>query len=108
MFRNPVSLSRSLCAFLRTRRACPGSHPGRKDKALALLESTKKTSRRTKGLSTAQWNFKSAPTAGLAECMEHIAAAEDYIRGPSNPGNESPGRSAVTSPPSTPASSQRP
>ena len=57
--------------------------PAEKDKALALLESTKKdVLDATKGLSTAQWNFKSAPDRwSIAECMEHIAAAEDYIRG---------------------------
>jgi hypothetical protein len=54
-----------------------------KDKALAYLESTKKdVLDATKGLSPAQWNFKSAPDRwSIAECMEHIAAAEDYIRG---------------------------
>jgi hypothetical protein len=54
-----------------------------KDKALALLESTKKdVLDATKGLSPAQWNFKSAPDRwSIAECMEHIAAAEDFIRG---------------------------
>jgi hypothetical protein len=54
-----------------------------KDKALTYLESTKKdVLDATKGLSTAQWNFKPAPDRwSIAECMEHIAAAEDYIRG---------------------------
>jgi hypothetical protein len=54
-----------------------------KDKALAYLESTKNdVLDATKNLSTAQWNFKSAPDRwSIAECMEHIAAAEDYIRG---------------------------
>jgi DinB superfamily len=54
-----------------------------KDKALAYLESTKKdVLDATKNLSPAQWNFKSAPDRwSIAECMEHIAAAEDYIRG---------------------------
>jgi DinB superfamily len=57
--------------------------PAEKDKAIAYLESTKKdVLDATKGLSTAQWNFKSAPDRwSIAECMEHIAAAEDYIRG---------------------------
>ena len=36
----------------------------------------------TKDLSPAQWNCKSAPDRwSVAECMEHIAAAEDFIRG---------------------------
>jgi len=54
-----------------------------KDKALAYLESTKKdVLDAVKDLSPAQWNFKSAPDRwSIAECMEHIAAAEDYIRG---------------------------
>jgi hypothetical protein len=54
-----------------------------KDKALAYLESTKKgVLDATKGLSEAQWNFKAAPEKwSIAECMEHIAAAEDFIRG---------------------------
>jgi uncharacterized damage-inducible protein DinB len=36
----------------------------------------------TKGLSPAQWNFKPAPDRwSIAEVTEHIAAAEDFIRG---------------------------
>jgi hypothetical protein len=36
----------------------------------------------TKGLSEAQWNFKPATDEwSVAECAEHIAAAEDLIRG---------------------------
>jgi hypothetical protein len=62
--------------------------PADKDKALAYLESTKKdVLDATKNLSTAQWNFKSAPDRwSIAECMEHIAAAEDFIRGSVKPG----------------------
>ncbi len=54
-----------------------------KDKAIQYLESTKKdVLDATAGLSPAQWNFKPAPDRwSIAECMEHIAAAEDYIRG---------------------------
>src|SRR5260370_15478797 len=54
-----------------------------KDKALAYLQSTKKdVLDATKNLSPAQWNFKAAPDHwSIAECMEHIAAAEDFIRG---------------------------
>jgi hypothetical protein len=53
-----------------------------KDKALQYLEFTKKdVLEATKGLSAAQWNFKPAPDRwSIAECMEHIAAAEDFIR----------------------------
>jgi hypothetical protein len=54
-----------------------------KEKALAVLESSKKgVLAATKGLSPAQWNFKPAPDKwSIAECMEHIAASEDFIRG---------------------------
>ncbi|HXT24146.1 MAG TPA: DinB family protein [Candidatus Eisenbacteria bacterium] len=54
-----------------------------KEKALALLESSKKeVLAATKGLSEAQWTFKAGPDRwSIAECMEHIAAAEDFIRG---------------------------
>jgi DinB superfamily len=53
-----------------------------KDKALAYLETTKKgVLDATKGLSEAQWNFKAAPDKwSVAQCTEHIAAAEDFIR----------------------------
>ncbi len=54
-----------------------------KDKALQYLESTKKNVLdAVNDLSPAQWNFKPASDRwSIAECMEHIAAAEDYIRG---------------------------
>ncbi len=54
-----------------------------KDKAMQLLETSKKgVLDATQGLAPAQWNFKSAPDRwSIAECMEHIAAAEDFIRG---------------------------
>jgi DinB family protein len=53
-----------------------------KDRALQYLESTKKNLlEATKGLSEAQWNFKSAPDRwSVAQVMEHIAAAEDFLR----------------------------
>src|SRR2546429_2555792 len=54
-----------------------------KDKALQYLETTKKNVlESTKGLSEAQWNFKPAPDRwSVAQVMEHIAAAEDFILG---------------------------
>jgi DinB superfamily len=54
-----------------------------KDRALQYLETTKKNVlEATKGLSEAQWNFKSGPDRwSVAQVMEHIAAAEDFIRG---------------------------
>ena len=53
-----------------------------KDKALQYLETTKKNVlEATKGLSEAQWNFKPAPDRwSVAQVMEHIAAAEDFLR----------------------------
>jgi DinB superfamily len=54
-----------------------------KDKALQYLETTKKNLlEATKGLSEAQWNFKPGPDRwSVAQVTEHIAAAEDFIRG---------------------------
>jgi DinB family protein len=54
-----------------------------REKALSYLESTRQgVIDATKGLSPAQWNFKSAPDRwSVAECTEHIAAAEGFIRG---------------------------
>ncbi len=54
-----------------------------KERALQYLESTKKgVLDATKGLSDAQWNFKSAPDRwSVAEVMEHLAAAEDMLLG---------------------------
>jgi hypothetical protein len=57
--------------------------PAEKDKALQYLETTKKNVLdATRGLSEAQWNFKPAPDRwSVAQVTEHIAAAEDLIRG---------------------------
>ena len=57
--------------------------PADKDRALQYLESTKKgVLDATKGLSDAQWNFKPGPDRwSVAEVMEHLAAAEDMLRG---------------------------
>jgi len=54
-----------------------------KDRAIKYLESTKQgVLDATAGLSEAQWNFKSAPDRwSVAEVTEHIAAAEDLLRG---------------------------
>jgi hypothetical protein len=54
-----------------------------KDRAIQYLEKTKQgVIDATKGLSDAQWNFKAGPDRwSIAQCMEHIAAAEDFIRG---------------------------
>ncbi len=57
--------------------------PADKERALKYLESTKQAVLdATAGLSEAQWNFKSAPDRwSVAEVSEHIAAAEDLLRG---------------------------
>jgi len=57
--------------------------PVDRDKAMKYLESTRQgVADATKGLSAAQWNFKPAPDKwSVAEVTEHIAAAEDYLRG---------------------------
>ncbi|HYL86211.1 MAG TPA: DinB family protein [Candidatus Angelobacter sp.] len=56
--------------------------PAEKERALQYLETTKKNVlEATKGLSEAQWNFKAAPDRwSVAQVMEHIAAAEDFLR----------------------------
>jgi hypothetical protein len=65
-----------------------------KETGLQLLETSKKmVLDATKDLSPAQCSFKSAPDRwSVAECMEHIAAAEDFIRGmmvaPAAPGRD--------------------
>jgi len=57
--------------------------PADKQRALAYLEKTKNgVVEATKGLSDAQWNFKPAPDRwSIAEVVEHLAAAEDMLRG---------------------------
>jgi hypothetical protein len=54
-----------------------------RDKGLQYLESTRQgVVNATQNLSATQWTFKAAPDRwSIAECVEHIAAAEDYIRG---------------------------
>lgn len=55
--------------------------PADRDRAMKYLQSTEQgVIEATKGLSTAQWNFKPAPDRwSVAEVTEHIAAAEDYL-----------------------------
>lgn len=52
------------------------------DRALQYLETTKKNIvEATRGLSDAQWNFKSSPFRwSIAQAMEHIALSEDLLR----------------------------
>ena len=57
--------------------------PADRDRAVKYLEVTKKAVLdSTKDLSDARWNFKPAPDRwSVAEVMEHIAAAEDFLFG---------------------------
>ncbi|GAC1666862.1 MAG: DinB family protein [Candidatus Acidiferrum sp.] len=57
--------------------------PADRERGVQYLESTKKDIlAETKGLSEAQWNFKPGPDRwSVAEVTEHIAAAEDLLRG---------------------------
>src|SRR5262249_28108934 len=54
-----------------------------RDRAIKYLETTRDNIlEATKGLSEAQWNYK--PTVfrwSVAQCVEHIAASEDLLRG---------------------------
>jgi DinB superfamily len=54
-----------------------------KDRALQYLETTKTgVVNATKGHSDVQWHFKAAPDRwSIAEVVEHLAAAEDMLRG---------------------------
>jgi len=75
--RSQIGATRSVCSSaLLSRRPRSGTHSGRQRKGPSTgLDATK-------DLSPAQWNFKSAPERwSVAECIEHIAAAEDFIRG---------------------------
>ena len=64
--------------------------------ALEYLEKTRQgVLDATKGLSPAQWNFKSAPDRwSVAEVTEHIAAAEDFLYGKAEADMKSPARPA--------------
>src|SRR6185436_7085478 len=54
-----------------------------KEKLVNELERTRdKFLKSVEGLSEAQWNYKAAPEKwSIAQCAEHIAAAESLIRG---------------------------
>ncbi|MDP9194487.1 MAG: DinB family protein [Acidobacteriota bacterium] len=54
-----------------------------KEKLVQDLERTRdKFLKSVEGLSEAQWNFKAAPEKwSIAQCAEHIAASEAFIRG---------------------------
>jgi uncharacterized damage-inducible protein DinB len=61
--------------------ATPELTPADRESALKYLEITHQgVLDATKGLSANQWNFKSAPDRwSIAEVVEHIAAAEDFL-----------------------------
>jgi hypothetical protein len=81
-----MSLAGVLVAFLLLAGAAAASAQevtqAEKDRALQYLETTKKgVLDATRGLSDAQWNFKPGPERwSVAQVMEHIAAAEDFLR----------------------------
>jgi len=83
--RNKSLVGIVVALFLITGAAASGQEvtQAEKDRAMQYLETTKKNVlEATKGLSDAQWNFKPAPDRwSVAQVMEHIAAAEDFIRG---------------------------
>lgn len=74
-----------LCLVLFVGPALRAQHLSRedRDKAIKYLEKTRAgVLAATKGLSEAQWNFKPATNRwSVAEVTEHIAAAEDLLRG---------------------------
>jgi hypothetical protein len=80
--RTVIGLVVTLCCYAGTARAQDITQADR-DRALQYLEQTKKgVVDATAGLSEAQWNFKPGPDRwSIAEVVEHLAAAEDMLRG---------------------------
>jgi len=78
-----LALVLATLAMAATVKAQNDATPADKERAVAYLEKTKnEVVEATKGLSDAQWNFKPAPDRwSIAEVVEHLAAAEDMIRG---------------------------
>ncbi|HSS44304.1 MAG TPA: DinB family protein, partial [Thermoanaerobaculia bacterium] len=80
-------MKRILCSFILVACAAAAAAqsltPAEREKAANYLESTKQgVLKATSGLSEAQWNFKPGPDRwSVAEVTEHIAAAEDLLRG---------------------------
>jgi DinB family protein len=72
-----------LCLIMIAQAATPELTPQDRESAFKYLESTRQgIVDATQGLSADQWNFKPAPDRwSIAEVMEHIAAAEDYLEG---------------------------
>ena len=69
--------------FLSALAAGQGLTPADREKGLRYLADTRNgVVEVTKGFSDAQWKFKPAPDRwSIAEVVEHIAAAEDYLMG---------------------------
>lgn len=80
-----LSVSVLICLFAVSAFATdPVPTPAPADKA-ALIKELRRTEARlleaVSGLTDAQWNYKPAPDRwSIAECTEHIAAAESFIR----------------------------
>lgn len=76
-----MTIALALAAAIATK--AQDASPADKERALQYLESTKHgVLDATKGLSDAQWNFRPGPDRwSIAEVMEHLAAAEDLLRG---------------------------
>src|SRR5437868_15499393 len=72
-----------LCCLTLAQAATPELTPADRDSALKYLESTRQgIVDATQGLSANQWNFRAGPDRwSIAEVVEHIAAAEDYLEG---------------------------
>jgi hypothetical protein len=77
---------RTIAILMMAALALPAAEAGAAADRKALLDHLEKTSQKfqasVKGLSEAQWNFKAGPDRwSIAECAEHIAVSEDFIRG---------------------------
>src|SRR3974377_288648 len=70
-----------IAAFLLDPAMGPTISQAERDKSVTELEGSQKAFLdATRGLSEAQWNFKSAPDRwSVAECAEHIGVTEDMV-----------------------------
>ena len=73
----------ALVLFVVTPAMAEPAAAGDRQKLVQHLQRTSETFLKSvEGLSEAQWNFKAAPEKwSVAECAEHITAAESFIRG---------------------------
>jgi hypothetical protein len=76
-------ISLGICLFV-TAAAFAADAPAASDRAALIAQLDRTQSRflaSVEGLSEAQWNYKAAPDRwSIAECAEHITAAESFIR----------------------------